>query len=346
MGTRNVAIEEFLVNTAEMPIADVRSPSEFARASIPDSSNLPLFDDRERSTVGKIYKEKGRNAAIDKGLDIAGRKLTSYVATAKRIAPEKKIQLYCWRGGMRSASIGWLLDVAGFRTHILEGGYKSYRHWALDLFRKKLRLIVVGGLTGSRKTALLKTLGQKGEQVIDLEALAHHKGSAFGGIHGEAQNSNEQFENDCARDIYRFDPEKPVWIEDESRNIGKNLIPAGLFRQMTDSPLIQVTVPDEQRIRHLVREYACYDDERLKACLEKISRRLGGTRFRQSLQALSKHDYSTVVKIVLEYYDKTYRYGLDKRDPGSMKIFRTDLSDLSGSADKLIQFAKISYIWG
>src|ERR1700759_4202769 len=179
--TRRITIDELLTGPT-MPIADVRTPAEFAHGHIPGAFNLPLFSNEERVLVGTTYKQVGKEAAILLGFDLTGAKWSGFIREALEIAPKKKIALHCWRGGMRSGAMAWALDLYGFDVYLLTRGYKHYRRRGLDTFAEKLNIRILGGLTGSGKTKVLHQLKSLGEQVIDLEDLAQHQGSAFGSM--------------------------------------------------------------------------------------------------------------------------------------------------------------------
>jgi tRNA 2-selenouridine synthase len=220
-----INIDEFFKLSSEIPIADVRSPSEFFQGHIPGAINIPLFDDNERAIVGTLYKNSGQKEAVLAGLEIAGNKMRILAEKGLNASQNKKIIVHCWRGGMRSASVAWLFETCGIKAFILNGGYKAYRTFIFDYFSKPLNLLILGGLTGSGKSVILQELEVQSFQVLKLETLANHKGSAFGNLGEPPQNSNEQFENDIFTTLRRFDPDKPIFVEDESRNIGRNIIP-------------------------------------------------------------------------------------------------------------------------
>jgi tRNA 2-selenouridine synthase len=178
-------------------LIDVRSPAEFARAHIPNAHSLPLFNDEERAKVGTMYKQMSPEAALLKGLEIVGPKMSGFVKKAIKWSPDRKVIVHCWRGGKRSGSVAWLLKFAGFDVLTIEGGYKNYRQTVLQSFDNQLlkNMIILGGKTGSGKTYILKELEKRGEQIIDLEGLANHKGSAFGWIGENQQPTTEHFEN-------------------------------------------------------------------------------------------------------------------------------------------------------
>jgi tRNA 2-selenouridine synthase len=306
--------QTFLELSRTIPVIDVRAPKEFLQGHIPNAHSLPLFTDEERTVVGIEYARKGKDAALLRGLEIVGPKMAGFVEKARDIAPDHEILVHCWRGGMRSEAMAWLLQFAGIKTAVLEGGYRAYRRYCKSSFGNSQPLIVLGGLTGSGKTELLHQLSGIGEQVVDLERLANHKGSAFGALGQPDQPTNEQFENDLAAEWLKLDVTKPAWIEDESLNIGKVIIPELLFHKMAKSLVVFVDVPFDERVERLVREYGNFDKTGLSAVILKISKRIGGDVANTAVRALLYGDAKSAIAIVLKYYDKTYQYGLSKRD--------------------------------
>lgn len=312
--SKQIEIERLFAGGEERPLIDVRTPAEFAKGHIPGAVNLPLFSNEERAVVGTAYKQESPEVALLKGLDFVGPKMRSFVEQARAIAPEKKLTVHCWRGGRRSESMGWLLNLAGFDIQTVKGGYKAYRNHILRAFAdRKLRIRILGGYTGSGKTEVLKALADRGEQVIDLEGLARHKGSAFGALGEAPQPSVEQFENDLYEVFRQIDPVRPVWVEDESQSIGRVYIPLGFWRQMRSAKLIVLQLPKEERVRYLVQTYAQYPPEQLVEAYGRIQKRLGGQHVKTAVAALRKGDFETAAAVALRYYDKTYRFGLENR---------------------------------
>ncbi|MEO5783060.1 MAG: tRNA 2-selenouridine(34) synthase MnmH, partial [Ginsengibacter sp.] len=272
MAIEKINIENFLEFAAQYPVIDVRSPGEFNHAQIPGAHSLPLFTDEERKIVGTAYKQQNREAAIKIGLTFFGVKMKQMVEDVEQIVlsfepqasskeelvpppPEgvrgRPLLIHCWRGGMRSGAVAWLLDMYGFKVYTLEGGYKSFRKWVLEQFDKKYKLKILGGYTGSGKTLMLHELQNKGNNVIDLEGLANHKGSAFGGIGEKDQPSQEMFENVLALQLHANTiPDKnfrPIWLEDESQRIGKLIIPNAFWEMMRESPVYFLDIPFKER---------------------------------------------------------------------------------------------------
>jgi tRNA 2-selenouridine synthase len=338
--TISLPIDQFLRKAQNSPVIDVRSPGEYAHGHIPGAFNVPLFDNEERARVGTRYKHAGRDAAVLTGLELIGPKLASFVKQSRKLSPDGQVLVHCWRGGMRSASFAWLLQTAGMRvTGTLEQGYKAFRQEALHYFERSLPLIVLGGQTGSGKTQILQGLRELGEQVIDLEGLAHHKGSSFGSIGEAPQPTVEQFENDLFAALYPLDHTRRIWLEDESVTIGTVRIPNPFFAQMRRAPVVFLEVPKEERIGRLVQMYTDCEDHLLAGALERIQKRLGGQHYGRAMQALSGRDYATVADVALTYYDKAYLFGLSKRDPQT--IHRMRAADLTPAdiAAQLLRYA-------
>ena len=336
----HIKIESFISLSARFPVIDVRAPSEFRQGHIPGALNIPLFDDHERKVVGTAYKQINKEAAMYAGLDFAGKKLVRLAKEGERVAGKNKTLLvHCWRGGMRSKSMVWLFETMGITCYLLEGGYKSYRTYVREVLAYPLNLLVIGGRTGSGKTAILHHLKKAGEQMIDLEGLAHHKGSAFGALGEPDQPSTEQFENELCRQIFTLDPEKVCWIEDESRNVGKCVIPIELYSRMKETDLVFLDISRELRARHLVGDYAQYEQEDLRACVRKIEKRLGGDRTREALDSIDQEDYYQTAMITLHYYDKAYMFSLEKNHERYRILSSADVDPVK-NAELLINYEK------
>jgi tRNA 2-selenouridine synthase len=334
-----ITIDQFMQLSATVPLADVRTPAEFLQGHIPHAFNLPLFDNEERVQVGTTYKQVSREEAILLGFDLTGNKWSGFIRKALEMAPQKQIAVHCWRGGMRSGAMAWALNLYGFKVHLVEGGYKNYRKWALKQFDAAYQLCVLGGMTGSGKTAILHQLKLNGEQVIDLEELAQHQGSSYGTLGKLLQPTQEQFENDLAAKLSLLDRTRRIWVEDESLTIGKRCIPQGFWQQMRNAPLINITVPPAQRITNLVKEYGSLDPDFLIECTERIWKRLGPEQTRDAIAAIRGGQMAEFIKIVLVYYDKTYRSGLSKRN--KEKVFSLDLEEMetASNANKILELA-------
>ena len=306
------------------PIIDVRSPDEYYKGHMPDSINIPLFNNEERAIVGKKYKNNGKQTAIIKGLEIVEDKLDDLIS--KFIIANKNyfnsnnnsldnFKIYCARGGMRSQSIYWLLNNLNFSAVLLRGGYKNYRSTVLNKFNEEIKMTLIGGKTGSGKTKILNILKNNNYQVIDLEFLANHRGSTFGALGMKDQPTNEQFENLIADELNNFDSKKDIFIEAESANIGKCRIPYELFKKMKISPRIELIRSEKERIKELIQTYSIYSKNDLIDAIRRITKRLGTERTNFAIKSVEDEDWNNVCKSVLAYYDRCYEYELrDKKD--------------------------------
>jgi tRNA 2-selenouridine synthase len=215
---------------------------------------------------------------------------------------------------MRSQILSWLLTQVGFEVYRLAGGYKTYRTFTFNQVRKPYPLLILGGKTGAAKTVLLQQLKERGEQVVDLEGLANHKGSSFGAIGLPAQPTVEQFENLLAEQLRNIHPDQAIWVENESRRIGRIILPDPFYLQMTQSPRIEVEKSEVERIAQIASEYAHLDQEELLAAVLRLHKRLGGDRTNQALEAIRTGNSEIWITILLGYYDKTYSYDLARHE--------------------------------
>lgn len=337
---KKIGIARFLELTNEMPVIDVRSPSEFSCGHIPGALNIPLFDDDERAVVGTLYKKEGRIAAIKEGLKLSGKSLHLKLEQAREYAKDGRLLVHCWRGGMRSEAMSWLFSLGDIDCMILEGGYKSYRNHILNSFREVKNLIVLGGMTGSSKTYILQQLNDWGMQVIDLENLACHKGSAFGSLGQASQPATEQFSNNLYKKLSELNLEKPIWIEDESRNIGSVFMPEELYLTMQKSLTVIIRMSIQTRMPRLLREYAVFPPEQLKSSVLKISKRLGGDNVREAIEAIDRGDLEKAITITLLYYDKAYEYSIRKKTGAELIFADIDSDDVESNALKVLKAAR------
>ncbi len=301
------------------PVFDVRSLGEYEQAHIPGAYSLPLFSNEERKIVGTAYKQNSREAAIKLGLDFFGPKMRRMVETVEAIVKNypqagKTIAVHCWRGGMRSGAVAWLLDMYGFNVHTLNGGYKTYRQWVLQQLEIKYPFKVLGGYTGSGKTFVLQQMEQLGATVINLEQIAKHKGSAFGAIGMPKQPSQEMFENLLATELFEKNNGAPLWVEDESQRIGLVNIPINLWNHSRTCPVYFLDIPFEERLVHICAEYGRLHRERMKAAILRIHKRLGPLETKTAVQLLEEGNLAGCFRILLKYYDKWYHRGLCQRE--------------------------------
>lgn len=315
MPIQKINIEELLSFSATAPILDVRSPGEYAHAHIPGAISFPLFTNDERKIIGTQYKQESRETAVKTGLDYFGKNMVTMVEAAEKIInsnhnKNREVIVHCWRGGMRSAAVSWLLDLYGFKVYTLAGGYKSYRKWALEQFEKPYPIRIIGGYTGSNKTGIIKAIQKSGDSAIDLEGLAGHMGSAFGNLRQIPQPSQEQFENLLAKKLYELSensPEQTIWIENESRRIGDVNLPDAFFHNFSLSAVYFLEIPFEERLKHLILCYGNESKESLINGIVRITKRLGGLDAKTAINFLIDGDINQCFSILLHYYDKFYR---------------------------------------
>lgn len=350
----------------DIPLLDVRAPVEFNEGAFPSAINLPLIDDDERHVIGIRYKEQGQDAAIELGTELVSGELkdTRVAAWNNWIAQHPDGALYCFRGGKRSQiSQRWIYEATGVALPRVKGGYKALRRFLLEELAQSIQSlspIVLGGRTGSGKTLLLQQLGNR----IDLERLAWHRGSAFGG-HAQPQPSQIDFENALSIELLKHlhSTSKPIIFEDESRNIGSRHMPEALYDRLAQAPLIILEVSDEQRIVNSVNEYvhtalAEYQSlfgqdqgfnswsEYLLNSLAKIQKRLGGERYKALKQIMqdaitefqrtgdAAPHREWVKALLLDYYDPMYDYQITQK--AKRIIF-------SGSPESIISYLNDQY---
>ncbi|MBF2018090.1 MAG: tRNA 2-selenouridine(34) synthase MnmH [Rivularia sp. T60_A2020_040] len=319
-------------------IIDVRSSREFAEDRIPGAINLPVLNDAERAEVGTIYKQFSPFQARKIGAAIVSKNISKHLE--EHFAnKEKNYQplIYCWRGGQRSASLAMVLSQIGWRVTLLEGGYKTYRNYVrqqLDLLPGQLNYKILCGLTGSGKTHILRKMHQRGLQVLDLEALANHRGSLLGQKWlGESgfQPAQKFFESQLLQVLQKFNPDQTVWVESESTKIGEIHLPHSLWEKMKQSSCVEIRLPLDARVEYLLREYPHFvnNPEILKTKLEKLKYRCGWIKISQWYRMIDNQDWELFVKDMLEYhYDPTYHKSMQVNfDQIEEVVSFADLSD-------------------
>ena len=324
MSVKKIFVEEFIELSGKYPVLDVRSPGEYLHAHIPNAYSFPLFTDEERKVVGTLYKQESRERAIKKGLEYFGVRMVKMVEDAEVIIKneDKIVLIHCWRGGMRSAGVAWLLDLYGFKVYTLTGGYKTFRQWVLAQFKNEYQFKIIGGYTGSGKTEVLAAMQKKTMAVIDLEGLANHKGSAFGGINMPVQPSQEMFENKLAVELFSLQKgylsdtsqgSQTIYLEDESQRIGLVNIPLEMWKQMRSKSLLFLQIPFEERLKFISEHYGKGEKEKLVNAIMRIKKKLGGLETKTSINFLLENNITEAFRILLFYYDKMYKKGLQNR---------------------------------
>lgn len=291
-----------------MPLIDVRSPAEYAQGHAPAAASVPLFSDAERAEIGTVYKQQSPAKAVRLGLKYAGLRMADLVAEVDALAKRdpSPLEVYCWRGGQRSGSVAWLLRTAGYDVSRWDGGYKAYRGRVLESWAANRPYVVLAGLTGSGKTEVLRALHELGGPVLDLEGLAHHKGSAFGQIGELPQPTNEQFENDGAVRLAELEGEARIWIEDESRSIGRIWLQQSFFARKKSAPVVLLERSLDERIDRLVAAYGQASRAELSETFMRIAKRLGDQNARSAVDHVQQGNLADAARIALCYYDRTY----------------------------------------
>lgn len=352
MAVKRININDFLELAKTHLVIDVRSPSEYAYAHIPNAHSMPLFTDEERKVVGTAYKQMSRESAIKFGLDYFGPKMRKMVEEVEKISKvsdnephtSKTILVHCWRGGMRSGAISWLLDLYGFQVFTLEGGYKAYRNWILQQFEKPFNFKIIGGFTGSGKTPLLHGLQKNNQAIIDLEGLANHKGSALGGIGQNPQPSQEMFENLLGMELAKYDETTPIYLEDESQRIGNMQIPMAMWHNMRKSLVYFIDIPFEERLDYLTKEYGTLVKQELVTAIMRIQKRLGGLETKNAINYLLENNPKESFRILLKYYDKWYEKGLYNRENSEELIQKIETQVVDSEINTIVLMNHIAKI--
>lgn len=343
-----ISIEKLLTDRRKCILIDVRSPSEYQQGHIPDAINLPLFSDEERVVIGTLYKQKSKEEAMLKALDYYSPNMKVIIEQLIKIQNEKRLAgasdeeinsvvVHCWRGGMRSGVVCWMLNLFDINTYQIIGGYKSFRKWCLNYFNTDFNIKVLGGNTGSAKTKIIHELKKRNDQVIDLEALANHKGSAFGAMDENIFHTQEQFENNLALNLSSLNTQQVIWLEDESQRIGNNQIPGGLWKQMREAELFYFNIPFEVRLNNIVEEYGKTPKQKLIDATVRIRKKLGGLQMQETIEYLDKNNFHAAFAVLLKYYDKLYKQATSKRESGSIIMMNSDTCNAQINASILLK---------
>jgi tRNA 2-selenouridine synthase len=318
---------------SELNWIDVRSEGEFEAGHIIGAINIPILNNEHRILVGTSYKQEGKDSAVELGYKLVSPLFEQLVTEAKKHVKENKIVIYCARGGMRSQIFSDLLSKEGVEVFRLKDGYKRYRNWCLEKFSRQHQLIVMSGKTGSQKTERLFGLHEVGEAVVDLEGLAHHKGSAFGALGQPEQPTQEHFENKLAHALFfELKKDQPVWYENESRLIGKIRIPDPLFNRIVNAPRIEIQPSFENRFDFLMENYGCFSKEELIEKTQLLTKRMGLEANKKSIEALENGDKNEWLTLLMHYYDKAYESGRLKQAV-QPKTIQLSITENSTSAD-------------
>lgn len=328
-------------------IIDVRSPAEFAEDHVTGAISLPVLDNEERARVGTIYKQQspflGRKIGAALVFKNAARHIEGPLAQHEG---GWRPLVYCWRGGQRSGSFAWMLSQIGWRSEVLDGGYKTFRRLVTSMLYDtplEYRLIMLGGYTGTAKTDLLARLAARGVQILDLEKLAGHRGSLLGETK-EGQPSQKMFETRLAMALSQLDPARPVVVEAESSKIGRILLPPSLWAAMCSAPWIDISAPIEARARYLVQAYddILSDTDRLTEKLNVVRRHRGHAIVDGWMALIAEGDKVGLTRALMqEHYDPSYNTSMKSVEREFMaQISVPDLSE-RGQEDAAERIAEI-----
>jgi tRNA 2-selenouridine synthase len=312
--TKTISIQEVLeLDKNQIVIVDTRSPKEFEEDNIPGSISIPLFSNEERAIIGTLYKEN-QVKAYEQGIEIYNKKITDFIEQYKIISPEKKMIIYCWRGGMRSKTITDLVSNIREDVSQLIGGYKNFRKIVrdeLNNYKPLFKLIVLQGLAGCGKTDIIKNI----EPSIDLEGFAKHRSSLFGSL-GLKPCSQKMFESRLWEKLNSLKNEKLVFIEGEAKKIGDIFVPTKLFQVMEESTTVEITSSMESRTKRIVRDYFTHqEDEKIKNILIKLKAFLSNNTVEELIKQIDEKNYLEVAKVLLEdHYDKQYTHALKNQN--------------------------------
>jgi tRNA 2-selenouridine synthase len=335
-----LSVEQFLENLNTYFIVDVRSPGEYAEASIPGAVNIPLFNDQERAIVGTTYKQEGTDQAKMVGLSLVSPKLPEMVETILSAAAGREIVLYCWRGGMRSRSIFTLLNALGYPVLQLVGGYKAFRRRVnkfLNDGTDSATVIVLNGLTGVGKTLVIKELQQMNVPALDLEAMANHRGSAFGSVGLGKPRSQKDFEALLFLELYKCKDAPFLIVEGEGKCIGPVLIPEFFYQAMLDGRHILLSTGLETRVARIVAEYRDVSKENnddLAAAVLALQKRLGKSKCEELAEQVRQGEFHQAAAcLCTEYYDSYYK---DSRRKQGDYLAVINVDDVSHGAREVL----------
>ena len=339
---RDITLNDLLEQKKREPhtTIDVRSPSEFKEATIPGSINIPVFTDEERAEIGTLYKQVSKDVATKRGLEIFSAKLPTFIEEFKHI--DTSMTVFCWRGGMRSKTAATVLDLMGIHANRLSGGIRTYRQWIvkeLESATFKPDLFVLNGYTGSGKTILLHKLAKDGYPVIDLENLAGHRGSIFGQI-GLEPNNQKKFDSLLLHEIEKVNDRPFVFIEGESKRIGKVLVHPFLYDKKENGVQIFIHLPVEERVKIILDDYdPKTSPDKFIDAFKMIKKRIHVPIANEIEIALDENNFNEAVKLLLEhYYDPRYKYSTTNEQREKNKIIQANtIDDAYGQLIELIK---------
>ena len=319
-------------------IIDARTPLEYAEDRLPGAINVPLLNNDERVEIGTLYKQEGAHLARIRGLELTAGRFPKIIAEIAATAAGRPILVYCWRGGLRSKTIASILDLTGFPVKQLVGGYKAFRNQVaayFDDFIPNAPLVVLHGMTGIGKTTLLGLLKEKGESIVDLEGIACHRGSAFGSLGLSQDHLTQKHFETLLWDTFRKLPAgKNIYLEGESRRIGRMTLPGNLYDVMGKSIKVWCTASLETRVRRLTEEYGLkIYEEGLTEALLRIKKRLGGDKYTEIAGYLQRWEMEPfMTELIVSYYDKLYYKVREWQEDLTLS-----LEDFDAAADELMK---------
>ena len=301
-------------------LVDVRTPAEFAEATIPGAINVPIFSNEERAEVGTLYKQEGKAIARTRGVELVAPKIPELLASIREAHANGTgpIIIFCWRGGMRSRAMTAFLELAGTPARQLSGGHKAFRRRVLDDLTAGIwgRILVLRGMTGVGKTVMLTHLAAEGYPVIDLEGLANHRGSAFGGLGLPDQPGQKRFEALLREELLKFKDSKYILVEGESRHIGRIQVPPVLFAAMQLEPSIWLEASLDFRVRCILDDYPAVEQARVtfERPIRALKERLGNEKVNHLLDLLHNGTWDELVReLMVNYYDPLYQHTFPER---------------------------------
>lgn len=333
-------IEEALA--LEKPVfIDLRSPVEYREATIPHAVNVPLFNDEERAEVGTLYRQQGPQAARKKGLTFVSSHLSEMVEAIESRSTGGVPVIFCWRGGERSQAVAAVLSLLRIKGYRIRGGYKAYRKYVLTKLAEQPRgkVVVIHGLTGTGKTAIIRTLRDLGKPAVDLEGLANHRGSVFGGVGLGEQTSQKQFDACLLTEFESFVQEKYIIVESESKRIGNVYLPDRLHAQMRDAVHVLVYDTLAGRVIRLLNEYTETSGDlhrQLLQSIQSLTPQLGKKRTHEMAELLEQNQLNELIEALLVgYYDPLYGYS---SEPDARYHLSIDGADSQAAATRIAQW--------